>query len=153
MIDASEFEGVVARGDADVVDLACAHEPPRDGAGFLRIYPSVDEFVAGYAHPDDRLRPHGVAYRREHLARKPRPPLAIAAVAIVAAIHQRGQEARQQHAMRHRDFDAIELAGSAALRRRVIGIQNRGQVFRRSCAGGALSQLRSDARGAQYRIA
>ncbi len=153
MVDAGQFAGIVAGRDADVINLAGAYQSRRDGGRLFRRDAAHHEFVARNADPEDRVGAERIAHCGEDLARKEGAAIEVTAIAVGAPVHQRRQEAREQHAMRHGDLDPVEVAGPAALGRGAVEPGDLREFFRRGLAGRALRDLRARPRGAEDSIA
>ena len=94
------------------------------GAG-VAVEPLGRQLVGGEAHADREPGPAAVAHGGEHLLGEAQPPGG--AVRVRAPVRARGEELRDQVAVRHRDLDAVDRRprGSGAPRSRSPSISAR----------------------------
>ena len=92
-------------------------EQAREDQRVLRHVAALEPVVAGEPHRDRPVLRPGVAHRAEHFERIARAVCVVSAVLVVAPVGERGQETRQQIAVRAMQFEPIDAGLRRAARR------------------------------------
>src|SRR5262249_34833236 len=113
-----QAQAEIALAVSEVIDGAGTGERRRDARRLVRVDAARDALVARHLHADDEIAPAARADRGGPLAQEADAVRERTAVAVGAPVRPRGEDLRQQVAVRAVQLDAAEAARLQTFRRR-----------------------------------